>query len=603
MISIQDKSKCCGCNACGDVCMHGAISFVTDIEGFWYPEVDSVKCTDYGLCEKVCPNLHAASKIIRYDVPVVYAAYTKDEAILLDSSSGGIHSTLAQKIYELGGYVGGAIFNEDHTVRQFISDDPEDLPKIRGSKYLQSSSIGIYKEIKSLLKNGKLVFYCGSPCYIQALHKYLGEKEYENLITCDFICHGANSPKVFLRYLDMLEKKYKAQVVELKFRNKSEGWHKFSMLAYFSNGKRYSKGVIQDLFYIGYLQAGNFSRPSCYDCAFKGLPQKADITLADFWGIENLDKSMDQDKGISLVLINSDKGQRFFDSIKGDIVWKEFSMDVLKFNSAANTSMVDMVGNREDFFSDLSKMPFDKLAKKYFPLTRKTSTSVFRRLFKRVKKIIKKPIILLNEIHWSIKNLCTFVKYNFFSKQLIKSHRFAFIPESDTIIQLDKNAKIIIDGSLKTGHQQVQGAKQQTRIWLEEGAELHVKGDFTIGAGSYIRVWKNSKLVLQSGFFNENVQVTAGDVVEIGEGATIGRDVVIRSYDGHTVLMENYQIAKSINIGNHVWIGQGASILKGVNIGDGAIIAADAVVTKGVPAHCAVAGNPARLIKENVYWK
>ena len=601
MITIQDKSKCCGCNACGDVCAHGAISFKTDIEGFWYPEVDTTKCTDCGLCEKVCPNLHAASKIERYRTPVVYGAYAKDEVIRMDSTSGGIHSTLAQKVYEQGGYVGGAIYNDDHTVSQYISDNPQDLPKIRGSKYLQSSSIGVYKEIKSLLKKGLLVFYCGSPCYIQALHKFLGEKEYENLITCDFICHGANSPIVFLAYLEMLEKKYKAKVVDLKFRNKNRGWHDFSMLAHFNNGKTYCKERIQDLFYIGYLQAGNFSRPSCYDCAFKGFPQKADITLADFWGIENLDKSMDQDKGTSLVLINSDKGQRFFDSIKDDVVWKEFSADVLKQNHSANYSMIDMVGNRADFFRDLSNMPFDKVAKKYFPLPSKSS--FFRKILKRIKKVVRKPTKLLNEMHWSIKNLCNFVKYNFFSKQILKSHRFAFIPESDTILQLDKSAKIIIEGTLKTGHQQVIGAKQQTRIWLEEGAELHIKGDFTIGAGSYIRVWKNSKLILHSGFFNENVQVTVGDVVEIGSGATIGRDVVIRSYDGHTVLAENYQIAKSISIGNHVWIGQGASVLKGVNLGEGAIVAANAVVTKDVPAHCAVAGNPAKVIKENVYWK
>lgn len=601
MITIQDKSKCCGCNACGDVCAHGAISFVTDIEGFWYPEVDTTKCTDCGLCEKVCPILHAASKIERYRTPVVYGAYAKDEVIRMDSTSGGIHSTLAQKVYEQGGYVGGAIYNDDHTVSQYISDNPQDLPKIRSSKYLQSSSIGVYKEIKSLLKKGSLVFYCGSPCYIHALHKYLGEKEYDNLITCDFICRGANSPKVFLKYMEMLEKQYGSNATEIKFKNKKWGWHNFSLRVNFANGKQYCKDRWNDLFFIGYLQVGNFSRPSCYDCAFKGFPQKADITLADFWGIENLDKSMDQDKGTSLVLINSDKGQRLFNSIKDDVVWKEFSAGVLKHNDAANYSMVNMTKNRGEFFRDLSNMPFDKVAKKYFPLPSKSS--FFRKILKRIKRVVKKPIKFLNEMHWSIKNLCKFVKYNFFSKQILKSHRFAFIPESDTILQLDKNAKIIIEGTLKTGHQQVIGAKQQTRIWLEEGAELHIKGDFTIGAGSYIRVWKNSKLILHSGFFNENVQVTAGDVVEIGEGATIGRDVVIRSYDGHTVLAENYQIAKSISIGNHVWIGQGASILKGVNIDDGSIVAANAVVTKDVPAHCAVAGNPARVIKENVYWK
>ena len=368
MITIQDKSKCCGCNACGDVCAHGAISFKTDIEGFWYPEVDAPKCTDCGLCEKVCPNLQPASKIERYTIPIVYGAYTTDEAIRLDSTSGGIHSTLAKKIYDQLGYVGGAIYNDDHTVSQYISSNFEDLSKIRSSKYLQSNSEGIYKKIKSLLKAGQLVFYCGSPCYIHALYKYLGEREYDNLITCDFICRGTNSPKVFLSYMDMLESAYGAKATEIKFKNKKWGWHNFSMRVNFANGKQYCKDRWHDLFFIGYLQAGNFCRPSCYDCQFKGFPQKADITLADFWGIERLDKSMDQDKGTSLVLINSFKGQKLFDSIKSDIVWKEFSADVLRDNDAANKSLKAAMPNRHAFFKDLDKLSFDKVANKHFPI-------------------------------------------------------------------------------------------------------------------------------------------------------------------------------------------------------------------------------------------
>lgn len=194
------------------------------------------------------------------------------------------------------------------------------------------------------------------------------------------------------------------------------------------------------------------------------------------------------------------------------------------------------------------------------------------------------------------------MKWNYCSGSILR-HNGKFIPLSNTILQMDNGSKIIIDGCLKVGNQQVRGARQQTRIWLEEGAELIIKGDFTIGADSYIRVYKNSKLVLHNGFFNEHVQVTAGDVVEIGDGCAIGRDVVIRSFDGHTVVDENYKISKPINIGNHVWIGQGASVLKGIQIGDGAIIGANAVVTKDIPAHCAVAGNPAKIVKENILWE
>lgn len=200
MINITKKADCCGCNACGDACPKQAISFKTDNEGFWYPEVDMQKCIECGLCDKVCPIQHKANHVERYSEPNVFAAYTKDEAIRLDSTSGGIHSMLAQKMYEKHAYVGGAVFNPDHTVSQIVDDNPERLREIRSSKYLQSNVEGVYKEIRSLLKEGRYVFFCGCPCQIHALYNFLGEG-YENLVTCDFICLGVNSPKVFLKYM------------------------------------------------------------------------------------------------------------------------------------------------------------------------------------------------------------------------------------------------------------------------------------------------------------------------------------------------------------------------------------------------------------------
>ena len=142
----------------------------------------------------------------------------------------------------------------------------------------------------------------------------------------------------------------------------------------------------------------------------------------------------------------------------------------------------------------------------------------------------------------------------------------------------------------------------ETRIWLEKNSKLEVNGQFNVFGNSFIRVAKGGKLVLNGGFINENVQITAGDVIEIGKDFTCGRDVVIRSYDGHTIYQEGYKISEPIKIGNHVWIGQGATILKGVTIGDGAIVAAGAIVTKDVPAGCIAAGIPAKVVKENVKW-
>ena len=367
MIKILDNKLCCGCNACGDICGKQAISFVTDDEGFWYPKVDEERCVECGLCEKVCPIINKVDSIKRFAEPVVYAAYSKNEEIRLDSTSGGIHSMLAGEMYKRNAFVSGAIYKDDHTVTHIVSNDPAKLDEIRSSKYLQSSMDGQYKEVRNLLREGKEVFYCACPCQIQALYKFL-QKDYPNLTTCDFICKGVNSPKVFLKYIDMLERQYGARAISIKFKSKKWGWHNFSTRIIFANGKEYCKDRYHDSFFIGYLQSGNFSRPSCYECHFKGIPQMGDITLADFWGIENIDKSMDQDKGTSLVMVNSEKGLSLFNSIQDLIICKQFSLEqAVAENQALLHSAKALKDDRSDFFSDLDRFPFEQITKKYFP--------------------------------------------------------------------------------------------------------------------------------------------------------------------------------------------------------------------------------------------
>lgn len=596
MIDIKNKVDCCGCNACGDICGKQAISFKTDNEGFWYPKVDENLCVDCGLCDKVCPVQNKASHVERYNEPQVFAAYSKDEAIRLDSTSGGIHSMLAIKMYEKNAYVGGAVYNPDHTVSQIVDNNPRRLPEIRSSKYLQSNAEGVYKEIRSLLVKGKSVFFCGCPCQIHALYNFLG-KEYDNLVTCDFICRGVNSPKVFLKYMEMLERQYGAKATEIKFKNKKWGWHNFSMRVNFTNGKEYCKDRYHDLFFIGYLQAGNFTRPSCYECHFKVFPQKADITLADFWGIEKVDQSMDQDKGTSLVMVNSDKGMVLFNSIKDRIEWRQFTLeDARTGNPAMDGSLSSAKPNREAFFNDLDKLPFEEVAAKYFPMP-----SVWKAIKKKLSPI-RRIVRIVLKLGLSPQMWFTFLKMNFFSKKVIRNGHSLFNIVSRTVAQIDGNSHLCLNASLTTGVKQMKHSCMETRIWLEENSEMIVNGQFQIFGNSYIRVAKGGKLILNGGFINENVQITAGNVVEIGEGFTCGRDVVIRSYDGHTICEEGFKVSAPIKIGNHVWVGQGATILKGVTIGDGAIIAAGAIVTKDVPAYCIVAGLPAKVVKENVKW-
>lgn len=355
------------------------------------------------------------------------------------------------------------------------------------------------------------------------------------------------------------------------------------------------------MFFIGYLQTGNFARPSCYECPFKGFPQKSDITLADFWGIENIDPSMDQDKGTSLVMVNSPKGYKLYSEILPKITSREFSYEEAKRgNPAINSSLTASSNDRKEFFNAIDSLPFDVVARQFFPLP--TLKNKLKSKIKKVLNLIRKGLKLPISLGFSLNSWMTFCRINFLSSKITRYRKIPFLNDKNTILQLDEGSSIVFEGRLRTGLRQIRKSKLQTRILLESNSQLVVNGNFDIFCGSYIRLVNNSKLILNGGFINENVQITVGDTVEIGEGATIGRDVVIRSFDGHTIEIPGYKISEPIKIGRHVWIGQGATILKGVTIGDGAIIAAGAIVTKDIPAKCIAAGIPAKVIKENVTW-
>ena len=368
MIKINDKTKCCGCCACVDVCPQKAIVLKTDIEGFWYPEVDLAKCVDCGLCDKICPELHI-NELKKNDYPQpahTIAAINKNMSVRWDSTSGGIFSALADAMYEQGGYVSGAIYNDDFSVRNYISNNPDDLVKLRSSKYLQSKAEGLYREIRNFLKNGEKVLACGTPCQMAALRSFL-QKDYENLIIVDFICRGVNSPKVYRKYLDSLERRYGGKVVYVKAKNKELGWRNLTRKVVFDNGKTYYGISMQDDFRRGY-HTNVYCRPSCYVCQYKGFPRIADITIGDCWGIENIDKNLDNNVGTSVILLNSKKGEKYFDGIKDRLEYKETDLQkILPGNPALISPLSTSIINRKQFFEDLDIGIFEDVVKKYFP--------------------------------------------------------------------------------------------------------------------------------------------------------------------------------------------------------------------------------------------
>lgn len=603
MINIIDKSLCNGCNTCTVACpIDECIIMNMDKEGFFYPNVNMDTCIDCDLCEKVCPyipeKLLTKKEPQRLEKPLVYAAYSKNHEVRVDSTSGGIFSELAFKMFDQNGYVGGAVYNEDNSVSHILTNDRRKLDEIRSSKYIYSLTDELFPEVKKQLKAGNKVLVCGAPCQISGLYTFL-KKDYENLITCDFICKSVNSTKVFQKYIEWLENKYKSKAKKIKAKDKTTGWHRFSMRVDFENGKSYVADRYNDPFFVGYLQTELFTMEACFNCQFRGFPRPADITLADFWGIENVDKSMDQDLGTSLIIVNSEKGKEYYESLGDAIVSKEFTLkDAEPGNRALYEDALNRVDRdlREAFYKDLDKYPFDEIAKKYFPMP------TFKRKIMRKLSRFKKAFSFLSKVGFMPTNIYKLIKLNLFDKKVQKRRKVGVIPYKYSHIELHKNTKLICNNILFMGEKQVKTSKIETRLLVEENGTFEINDNFTMYAGSYIRVIKNGHLEINGGFINEGVEITCASKITIGKGATIARDVVIRDYDGHTIELPDYQIAKPINIGENVWIGNRAMILKGVNIGDGAIVGAGSIVTKDVPAGAIVVGNPARVVKEGVKW-
>lgn len=319
----------------------------------------------------------------RYQTPDTYAVWSKNENIRYKSTSGGAFSEFANVILLNGGLVVGAQYNDDNLVEHCIVDNVEDLKKIRQSKYLSSSLGDIYRTIKEKLEKDILIGFCGSPCQVAGLYSFLG-KEYDNLFTMDFICRGMNSPKAFKAWIDEIERKEQSRVVKVWFKYKDGGWKtspKRTRLD-FENGLYRIYENEDNLYMHGYLTANLFIRPCCGSCQFKGLPRKSDVTLADFWGIE---EKLDDDKGTSLLLVNSEKGCKFFElASKNMAIYKKNFDDIFKGNPMYSAS-VNVPQNGHEFLESLDNMNFSTAIKKYTP-----KESISHKILRKMKQFIKK---------------------------------------------------------------------------------------------------------------------------------------------------------------------------------------------------------------------
>lgn len=359
MIEIKKKEECCGCNACVQICPKKCISIQTDTEGFWYPNVNEAKCVHCDMCVKVCPVINKEERKPE-EIPVAFAVYAKNSILRDESSSGGIFSLLAEQVLQNGGTVFGAAFTSDWQVYHIAVNDKKNMYMLRGSKYLQSNIENTYIEAKRVLDSQKEVLFSGTGCQIEGLQRFLG-KDYDNLITVDILCHGVPSPKVWDKYRKYQEKQYNSKARDISFRNKSQGWRKFSLKIGFENGAEYSQILDEDIFMQLFLR-NICLRPSCYNCKFKSLHRSSDITIGDFWGIENVAPDVDDDKGTSLVLGHTSKGRSRIQALEDKVRVQKVDAELALPESAESRHSVAVHRNRTKFFLQLDKKEINQLA-------------------------------------------------------------------------------------------------------------------------------------------------------------------------------------------------------------------------------------------------
>lgn len=386
MIQVLKKEECCGCSVCVSTCPQKCICMKSDEEGFLYPKVDKDRCIECGLCEKICPV--SRDEYNNDNVKVSgYAAYSKNDKVRKESSSGGIFFVLAEKILNENGVVFGAAFDNNFLVKHIAVENIDDLKKIQGSKYLQSEIRDTYKQCKIFLEQGREVLFSGTACQIAGLKAFLG-KDFINLFTVDVLCHGVPSPKVWKRYIREKEKEYNASVQHVEFRNKIIGWNRYSMKIIFSNSKVYTNVFASDDYMRIFL--GNIClRPSCHECKFKSLDRPSDITIGDCWGIENYLTHMDDDKGTSIVLSHSKKGDEIIHSLIGKIHLEKVEIDNVLPISADSRRSVNAHPRRAKFFYKLNN------GVKVYKLVKLLEPSFPIKCVRKLKYIIKR---ILNKV-------------------------------------------------------------------------------------------------------------------------------------------------------------------------------------------------------------
>lgn len=597
MIDKISKEKCTGCKMCADICPVNAIYYECDEEGFWYPKVDYNKCVKCKKCLQYCPSLNI-EKVDRKNEPKVYSAWSKDDDIRISSTSGGAFYEIAFKFMENGGVVAGCTYGDDwKSAHHMIAHNEEELLKIKGSKYFQSDTEQIYSEVKKELDEGKKVLFCGTPCQNAALNIFLNGK-YNNIYYLDFICRSINSPKAFKEYIDELERDHHSKVVNVHLKDKTKGWQSLATRVEFENGEVSLKDRNEDYWIKGFILNDLYTRESCYHCQYKKLPRFAsDISIGDFWGIKNKSDE-DMFKGISVLIVNSENGQKLLDEVKDRFTINKMDMeDVLPGNPALLKNPV-RTKKQDKFFKLIKKHSFSESVRKCI------QPSKIRISWKRLKRplhIMKKFIINPDEISWK-----KYIYYNYFCKSIIREGNGKIIPYKNAIINIDKTAKIYVRGrNIEFGINKLKGSKAETHIRIEANAVWESNNGCGLFYNTVFEMKPNSHF--SSGYFTANggSVIIVAKKMTFGEDVMLGRNIIVYDSDFHKVYNSNGEVAKpeEVVIEDHVWLTSNITVLKGVTIGKDSLVTAQTVIRKDFPEKSLIGGGASgKVISNNAHW-
>jgi coenzyme F420-reducing hydrogenase beta subunit len=390
------KEDCCGCGACVNVCPQNSIYFKPDENGFLFPEVDMNNCIDCDLCETVCAFQNGIP-LGRHAIKT-YAAIHKNKNLLLPSSSGGVFSALAEIVFAKNGVVYGCAWDENLETEHICISSVKELHKLQGSKYVQSNIGKTFREAKAYLKNGKYVLFSGTPCQIAGLKSFLG-KEYENLITAELVCHGVPNVAFFKSYIGWLENKLKGKIARFIFRDKSNWGMSCVGRVYLGNGEAREKIIYWPLDpYYSHFMYGHIYRESCYQCKYASTKRQGDFTLGDYWGIQKAHPEIDTNNGVSVLLVNSEKGLELVGKLQEYLYLTPSTFEQAALENGQLTKPIPQSDIRETVLSTWREGGFQAVADKFYKNNRKEIMRfhINRIIPKTIKSGIKKVLSLHN---------------------------------------------------------------------------------------------------------------------------------------------------------------------------------------------------------------